>query len=520
MRGECSTSYFAKDLDSSMPTLVRSSQLMRREEMRAFFDASPTAKLLRSDNAPWVVDFLQRVFKSPEAISLGLNELRIRLVTYQDEVHELEPDVLKGPAERYITQWIEAGWLKRFVHASSSEPQFQLAAHAEEAILLVDSSLARRRNMVGTEGRLRLVIDSLEDIVRGSSADPERRLTYLRSQRSEIDQEIAAIESGKSVQVYRESQIRERFQTAMGLLRELQADFRAVEERFQEIAREVQQMQSSGNDSRGTILGFALDAEDTLKQRDEGQSFFAFVRFLLSPVQQRALRRNIEEIERLEALADQSESLTRLSAMVPSLLAEADKVMRTTARLSSTLRRLLDARAASHRLRLAKVLYEIRQAALQLRNDPPTSLETTVEAQTDIRSPLARPFWEPEATFENHAIEEQVVDIEQAAQMTAAFARMHRLDFRQLRSHIREATLTGDCTLGRLLGEYPATGGIVDVLGYIQIAHDDHHSFDNGRDETVTVKMTHGDQQFLRVRVPHIQFQPRAAHREVGRKPR
>lgn len=47
-----------------------------------------------------------------------------------------------------------------------------------------------------------------------------------------IDREIEAIESGKSIQVYRPVQIRERFQTAIELLKTLQSDFRAVEEQF------------------------------------------------------------------------------------------------------------------------------------------------------------------------------------------------------------------------------------------------------------------------------------------------
>ncbi len=46
------------------------------------------------------------------------------------------------------------------------------------------------------------------------------------------------------MQTYRPAQIRERFQTAVDLLKALQSDFRAVEERFQDIARDVQQLQA------------------------------------------------------------------------------------------------------------------------------------------------------------------------------------------------------------------------------------------------------------------------------------
>lgn len=195
-------------------------------------------------------------------------------------------------------------------------------------------------------------------------------MEYLREQRDQLNAEIEAIESGKSVQVYHPSQIRERFQTAVELLKALQSDFRAVEERFQVITRDVQQQQSAGDATRGGILGFALDSEDLLKQQDEGLSFYAFVAFLFSPTQQAALRKNIVELERMVALADQPESMQRVRRMVPALLAEADKVMKTTARLSATLRRLLDAQAAAHRVRLANVLRDIKQAAMQLRGCP------------------------------------------------------------------------------------------------------------------------------------------------------
>ncbi len=184
---------------------------MRRESLRAFFDASPTARLLRSDLAPLVIDFLNRTFKSGETISLGQSDLRARLALYQDELHETDPSLLIGPAERYLTQWADAGWLQRFLESSSTEPQFQLTRYAEEAIRFVDSAVSRGSSLVGTESRLRLVIETLEDIVRGASADPDRRLEYLRAQREAIDAEIHAIQSGKSVQTYRPAQIRERF---------------------------------------------------------------------------------------------------------------------------------------------------------------------------------------------------------------------------------------------------------------------------------------------------------------------
>ncbi len=495
---------------------------MRRESLRTFFEASPTARLLRSDLAPLVLDFLNQTFKSGETISLGQADLRARLANYQEELHEAEPEVMIGPPERYIAQWTDAGWLQRFLESSSFEPQYQLTRHAEEAIRFVDATVAKSNTLVGTESRLRLVIETLEDIVRGASADPSRRLAYLRSQRDEIDREIAAIESGKSIQVYRPSQIRERFQTAVDLLKALQSDFRAVEERFQFIARDVQQLQASGQDTRGSILGYALDAEDLLKQRDEGISFFAFVAFLISPSQQAALRKNIAEVQQLAALADQQESLARVRRMVPSLLAEADKVMKTTARLSGTLRRLLDAQAAAHRVRLASVLREIKQTALNLRQAPPLeSVHATVLAEAEIGSPMARTFWTPNTTFDTNKPAQHVMDLTQVQAVAGAFARLQRLDFRKLRQTIREGTYSGDTkTLSQILEQSPVHNGVVDLLGYLQIAHDDGHVIDADRTEQIQIKESRRPDQNLQVIVPLITFLPKATSNVAGRKPR
>ncbi len=494
---------------------------MRRESIRAFFEASPTARLLRSDFAPWVIDFLNRSFKSGESISIGQAELRSRLTVYQEELHESDPDLLTGAPERYLTQWADAGWLQRFLESSSIEPQFQLTRYAEAAIRFVDSSVSHGSNLVGTESRLRLVIETLEDIVRGASADPDRRLNYLREQRAAIDAEITAIESGKSVQVYQPSQIRDRFQTAVNLLKDLQSDFRAVEERFQSIAREVQQLQSSGNDTRGGILGFALDAEDMLKKQDEGISFYAFVAFLFSPAQQAALLKTIQELQQMVALADQSESMVRVRRMVPALLAEADKVMRTTARLSSTLRRLLDARAAADRVRLASVLRDIRKAAMQLGEAPnDASTQLDVESEIDLCSPMARTFWSPSQTFTDQAATLHHFDVDQAKQMATAFARLQRLDFRQMRSTIREATFDGNSqTLTELVEKHPIQAGVVELLGYLQIAHDDGHRIDTTTNDTIIVQESRGKNS-IAISIPHVTFIPKANSQLAGKKPR
>lgn len=167
------------------------------------------------------------------------------------------------------------------------------------------------------------------------------------------------------------TRIREQFGLAVRMLKQLQGDFRAVEEKFKEITRQVQHRQVQGLDTRGGILGDALGAEDELKRQDQGVSFFEFLRFIQSPQQQDRLQAIIQQLLHLRELAEQSEGLETIRHMVRGLLDEAKKVLQTTRRLSSSLRRLLDTRTQHERRRVTEVLRQIRVLAASMSDDPP-----------------------------------------------------------------------------------------------------------------------------------------------------
>lgn len=168
---------------------------MTLDSVFAFLDSSPTVRLLKADLGPFVVFFLRQTFKSR---------------TEDSSIVYSHDDLL------------------------------QLTRYSEAAIRFVDNALSRDTRLVGTESRLRLVIDTLVDLVRGASSDPGRRLKDLLAERQRIDDEIESVRGGGKVETYHPAQIRERFHTAVDLLKTLQGDFRAVEDRFEEIGGQVQ----------------------------------------------------------------------------------------------------------------------------------------------------------------------------------------------------------------------------------------------------------------------------------------
>ncbi|MCA9135779.1 MAG: DUF3375 domain-containing protein [Planctomycetales bacterium] len=492
---------------------------MKLDAIATFLDSSPTVRLLKADLGAYVIYFLRQSFKAnteESAISFAHDELVNRLQIFQDELRDEERPVMHGSPERYLREWSDAGWLRRFLPADSHGPHYQLTRYSEDAIRIVDSALSRDTRLVGTESRLRLVIDTLVDIVRGASPDPDRRINDLLAQRQRIDDEIESIRGGGEVQTYHPAQIRERFYTAVDLLKTLQGDFRAVEDRFEAIGRQVQRDAVKDARHRGEILATALDAEDLIKQQDEGVSFDAFVAFLFAPQAQAKLRETIAEVTRIEAVSAERSAVEHVRAMVPSLLSEADNVLRQTGRLSQTLRRLLDDQSVGHRKRTAEVLREIRTLSSRLKHqisesgDPvPKSIGLQVETSIGLASPLTRPFWTPPQVFDV-APQTRTVDFETAKREARKLAGMQRLEWDRMREAIASATAkSSSIGLSELIAIRPLKVGIVELVGWIQIAHEDGHQIDRDASEQIDVTVPDavtGLKTKLRVRVPLVTF--------------
>ncbi len=496
---------------------------MKLDRLVSFFANHPSAKLLRSPHAPYIAYFLNSHFKvagnlaSPQAI------LQQRLAEFLENLHENLPDVMRDKPDAYLTQWStgDQRWLNRTFDIQHSEPVYQLAAATESVLKFLTELLDRDINFVGTESRLKRIIETLSDLMVRGSDDPSRRLEYLKAERKKIDEEIEAIRSGKVISKYTPTAIRERFSDAVSDLKSLQGDFRAVEESFKNITRDVQKQQSQSTDSRGVILGFALEAEERLKSEDQGVSFHEFVRLILSQNKQDELEKIIGMLDQIEELAEQTEGKLRLKGMIDSLAAEAEKVLRTTRRLSNTLRRLLDSRASGGRQRLAEVLRAIQTAAAQ-RADDPLDIGVDIYTDLDLQNAASRTFWESPVQFETIMLNNKQPDEDDRLLAFRDLAQLQLLNWESMRSNISAVLKTCDQTsLPDLLDIHPPSSGAVEVLGYIQLAHDDGHCVDEKQFDNITLEAVQSDGRPIlqSYEIPKVTFTRRIAAQNRGLKP-
>ena len=491
---------------------------MKLERLEAFFSTSPAARLLRSPNAAPVVCFLQQTFKDSGLIALPHSELVARLGGFQQELRDMGSEGLRDQPESYLTVWCsgDSRWLRRFLDAEHTEALYELSPHSEDVLKFLSEILDRSLGFVGTESRLNRIMETLSDLVIRGSADPQRRLEHLKAERDRLAAEIALIESGGDVATYSPTAIRERFADALSDLGKLQGDFRAVEDSFKSITRDVQKRNAESDGSRGEILGFALDAEDTLKTEDQGVSFYEFVRLVLSPTKQRELEGIVSRLDEIEELAEQLDGMQRIRSMMGSLSDEAEKVLRTTRRLSTTLRRLLDRRTAAGRQRLAEVLRDIRAAGVELAEHPTTDrFGLEVETELGLSCPFERSFWRAPAQFEMPELNNGTPDEDNRLQAFRNLAAMQRLDWSGMRRTVTAKLRERDrVPLVELLAEHPPKSGAIEVLGYVQIAHDDGHEVDPNLTETVLLPATFDDDlswtpdhdQFQAYEVPRVTY--------------
>lgn len=473
---------------------------------------------MRATHAPFVVYFLNQHFKVESNLTSPHSLLAQKLSLFLEQVHETQTDVLTDRAETYLTQWStgDSRWLRRFYDSGHAESVYQLTPHCEDVLTFLSQVLDQNIGFVGTESRLTRIIETLANIVVRGSADAERRLEFLYLERERIETEIRAVQSG-DVATHSPTAIRERFADVITDLVSLQGDFRAVEESFKSITRDVQRQQTEAAETRGSILGFALDAEDRLKEEDQGASFQAFVRLILSQNQQDSLEKLIAQLDEINELAEQTEGKHRIRGMIGSLSAEAEKVLSTTRRLSSTLRRLLDSRSSASRMRLTEVLREIQSAAAQRAESPP-EVGISVHTELDLMNIHSRTFWESPVEFDDVELSDQQVDDDDARLMAfRELAEMQRLDWDTMRSNIASEVSGGArVTLAELVERHSLKSGSIELLGYIQLAHDDGHDVDETITQTITIQSDDPDATPQTYEVPRVVFVPLKAGADCG----
>lgn len=461
---------------------------MEYEYLTSLLRQHPGWRLLRSANAAFVATVLHRVFVADNARTVAEPVL---VEAVDDELYRqraVDPDVLPRNAREYVAEWTspEKSWLRSFYPAGSDLPSYDITPAAEKALAWLES--LTQRTFVGTESRLLTGFELLRQIVEESRDDPEQRLAALHRRRTEIDAEIALVESGQMA-VLDDTAIRDRFQQFTSTSRELLSDFREVEANFRLLDRGVREQIAAWDGSRGSLLDEVLGEREAIADSDQGVSFRAFYDFLMAADRQDEFSRLLDSALALPALRDADPSLRYV---VADWLRAADSVQSTVAQLSHQLRRFLDDRAYLENRRISELMRSVEASALQLRDAPPPGTPMQMDdSRADVSVPMARRLYAPPAriSLDSTPVQtghEDVLIDELFDVVTVDPQRLRGVVARMLQG--RE-----QITLGRVLHEHPAEQGLAEVVAYLAIADGDTGAvFDPEATESVSWRTPDG----------------------------
>jgi flagellar motility protein MotE (MotC chaperone) len=427
----------------------------------------PAWRLLRSDHAPLVASFLQRVFVEPNVRVMAAADLAEAL---EDELFALRQTLgekaFPKAAMAYLNDWAAAdkGWLRKFYREGSDEAQFDLTPATEKAMAWLVQLGARQ--FVGTESRLLTLFDLLKQMSEGSEADPEKRIAELQRKRDEIDAEIARVQSG-DVPMLDDTALKDRFQQFMQGARELLTDFREVEQNFRQLDRRVRERIALWEGSKGALLEEIMGERDVIADSDQGRSFRAFWDFLLSSRRQEELTGLLDRVLALPAISG-LEPDARTRRVHYDWMEAGEHTQRTVAQLSQQLRRFLDDQAWLENRRIMDILRGIESKALGLRDaQPSASVMDIAEPAADIALSMERPLFKP-------AIKPVITSLELLAGEEdidpATLFDQIVVDKLRLTRHIRHALQTrAQITLSELVAMQPLEQGLAELVAYLQL---------------------------------------------------
>jgi hypothetical protein len=436
--------------------------------LNLLFKIHPSWRLLRAENAPLILSFLDNVFVQPN----------VRIMTQEDLVSKLEDTLYQlrisegaesfpRNAQAYLDDWAqnEKGWLRKFYPVGSDEPHYDLTPATEKVLTWVESLTGKA--FVGTESRLLTIFELLKQMVFGTESDAATRIAELEKRKAELDAEIESIKSGNML-LMDETAIRDRFMQFSAMARELLSDFRAVEHNFRQLDGQVREKIATWDGTKGTLLERIFGDRDAIVDSDQGKSFKAFWDFLMSSRSQEEFTFLLEKVFSMEALAAFTED-RRLRRIHFDWLEAGEHTQRTVASLSQQLRRYLDNQVYLENKRIMEILKSIEHNALQVKERmPPGNFMTIDESAPDIHLPMERPLYTPSLKA---VIDSVIQDAgAEGVDLQALYDQVY-VDKPVLVANIWKSLQSqNQIALSAVIDKYPLSKGLAELVTYLVIA--------------------------------------------------
>lgn len=461
----------------------------------------PLWRLLASGNGPTVIGLLQSHLYEKER-SLPASILFERLTRDLEELRA-KGDDFPQPAQAYVANWLNDGYLKRRFPPGATEEEYELSTATVEAIRFL-SAIAEPHS-AATESRLSLVIQALLGLAEDTDTDKYRRIDRLIAEQTRIDKEIDAIQKGQMRILPRDTAL-ERIREIISLADDLTGDFRRVRDQFEQLNRNLREriMESEGN--RGEVLDSLFAGIDLITESEAGRTFSAFWRLLTDPEQAAMLEESLDSVMSRQFIDELDVRERRfLLRLTRNLLEQGGAVHEVLQAFARSLKHFVQSREYLEQRRVNQLLQKAQRTALTIKDEIKAtgSLEYSLELTSSrLRSLSQWVLYDPALQAEPEAMREgepPPIDLESVSELVA----QSEIDFRTLKEHVCSLLEQREqASIGDVLEHFPAEQGLGSVVGLLALGS--RHGI---RGESIeTVAWVGEDDQGRRARIPKIYF--------------
>ena len=227
-------------------------------------------------------------------------------------------------------------------------------------------------------------------------------------------------------------------------------------------------------ESKDSVLGSIFDIEDSIRQSDQGKSFFAFWQILTDAQKNEKLSTMLEKLYDIEIIQE-FDSEERLKNLKYDLLLNADKIGKISSKLIEQLRRFLDDRVWIENKKILELCNAIEKKAVEIKENPPLKRDFhhLAKNKVAIDSVFEKSLYTlKENKAFSHEIKEDVLEVN-----LDDFYDIFFIDEALLQNNINYfLQIQSQCTLVEVLEKFPIEKGISELIGYLSLAKNSKNS--------------------------------------------
>lgn len=439
---------------------------MTYEHLKNLKKYNQTLKLLNSDNFAMSISFFYFVFIKSGFITIEHKELLSLLDDYLYDINKTYDNLYPKSAKEYLDDFSsdKNGYLKKY-HGNEGELLYELTPYTQKALEILES--LEKREFVGSRTKFNIIFELLEELIFETDLDDKERIKILQKQKNEIDKKIKAIKKKQDIR-FDESRIKEHFMLIEEQARKLKYDFSQIEYNFRELNLSAMQSIAMANESKDSVLTSIFDIEESIRQSDQGKSFFAFWQVLTDSEKNEKFSYMLEHLYKLSTIKEFDKN-QRLKNLKYDLLSNANKIVKVTSKLMEQLRRFLDERVWIENRKILELCKEIEQKAIDIKTNPPTKREfiSIDETKVKIDSVFEKSLYTIKKANDFKAeIKEDKEDID-----INSFYDIFFVDEEKLKNHISYLLqIHPQVTLKQIIEKFPIKKGVSEVVAYLSIA--------------------------------------------------